>query len=220
MVSLSTVGCKRSASTRPANVPAAAVWAESAFIECSDEAEPNGNKCTVRDAHGRLLQSGLYILNNDGRAAAKSELKYTAFREGIIYLEGNRFLYPVLPPEHDRAAIDNKLRLLAGNGVSPTLDCARVAVHQNVSPNPASECALNALSNKKPFHVRFDLQGYEGIYSFGLVGDGLDNVYTIEDDSLLHDIETPAGTRVVVTPCPKPLKISTGRIPTCLPTRP
>jgi hypothetical protein len=220
VVSFSTVGCKHSTSVRPENVPAAAVWADSAFVECSVEVEANANKCTVRDAHGTLLESGLYILNVDGRAANKTELKYAAFREGIIYLEGNLFLYPVLPLEPDRSVIDNKLQLLAGRGVSPAVDCGRIAVHQNA--NPASECALNALLKKKPFHVRFDLQGYEGIYSFGLAGDGRENVYTIEDDSLLQDMHTAAGTRVGVTPCPKPIKtrISPGGIPTCLSTDP
>ena len=72
---------------------------------------------------------------------------------------------------------------------------------------------------KKPFHVRFGLQGYEGIYVFGLAGDGSENLYAVEDDSLLADM---SGTRIGVTPCPKPIKtrISTRGILTCLSTNP
>jgi hypothetical protein len=105
-----------------------------------------------------MLESGLFILNKDGRAATTSELQYAAFRGGKIHLEGDRFLYHVLPLESDRAELDRRLALLAGNGVRTTTDCGRIAVSQDRTP--ASECALNALMNKKPFHVRFDLQGY------------------------------------------------------------
>lgn len=98
-----SVGCKRSTPARPVNVAASAVWVANEFIECTVEAETNANRCSVRDAKGVLLGDGLFILNNDGRAAANSELKYVAFREGRIYLTGERFLYPTLPPEQDRA---------------------------------------------------------------------------------------------------------------------
>jgi hypothetical protein len=87
---------------------------------------------------------------------------------------------------------------------------------------PASECALNALMDKKPFHVRFDMQGYEGIYCFGLAGDGSENLYAVEDSSLLVDMTPVAGTRIRVTPCPKPIKtrLSTRGILACLSTDP
>ena len=222
VVLLSTIGCNRSTPPRPANVSASAVWAGNAFIECSVEVEANANKCTVRDIKGTLLETGLFVLNNDGTAATKSELKYAAVRGGLIYLEGERFLYPVLPPEQDRVAVDSKLSLLAGHGVTTPIDCGRIAVSRNAEP--ASRCALNALMSKKSFHVRFDLQGYEGIYSFGLAGDGSENVYAVEDYSLLMDssLHPAAGTRIRFTPCPKPLKTRLARrgILTCLSTDP
>jgi hypothetical protein len=167
-----------------------------------------------------LLDTGLFILNKDGRAATKSELQYVGFRGGRIHLEGDRLLYPVMPPEKDRAELDRRLALLAGHGVRTTIDCGRIAVSRDATS--ASECALNALLNNKPFHVRFDLQGYEGIYTFGLAGDGSENLYAVEDDSLLMDMTPVAGTRIGVTPCPRPIKtrISTRGILTCLSTNP
>lgn len=218
VVLLCSIGCERSTPPRPANVSASAVWVENAFIECSTEAEANANRCAVWDNKGMLLDTGLFILNNDGRAATKSELQYAAFRGGRIRLEGDRFLYSVLPLEKDRAEPDRRLVLLAGTGVRTTMDCGRIAVSQDRAP--ASECALNALMNKKPFHVRFDLQGYEGIYVFGLAGDGSEKLYAVEDDSLLADMSPVAGTRIVVTPCPKPIKtrVTLGGILTCLST--
>jgi hypothetical protein len=220
VVLLCSVGCERSTPPRPADVSASAVWVDNAFIECSTETEANANRCTVWDNKGKLLDSGLFILNKDGRAATKSELQYAAFRAGRIRLEGDRFLYSVLPLERDRAELDRRLGLLAGNGVRTTMDCGRIAVSQDRAP--ASECALNALMNKRPFHVRFDLQGFEGIYVFGLVGDGSENLYAVEDSSLLADMTPVAGTRIVVTPCPKPVttRITPGGILTCRSTNP
>ena len=100
------------------------------------------------------------------------------------------------------------------------MDCGRIAVSQDRTP--ASECALNALMNKKPFHLRFDLQGYEGIYVFGLAWDGSENLYAVEDYSLFADMTPVAGARIGVTPCPKPIKtrITAGGILTCLSTNP
>jgi hypothetical protein len=213
-------GCGRSTPSRPATVSASAVWVGNAFIECSVEAETDANRCSVRDRNGVLLDTGLFILNKDGRAATKPELRYAAFRGDRIQLENERFLYPVMPPEKDRDELDRRLALLAGHGVRTAVDCGRIAVSRDATP--ASECALNALMNKKPFHVRFDLQGYEGIYVFGLAGDGSENVYAVEDDSLLMDMTPVAGTRIGVTPCPKPIntRISTRGILTCLSTNP
>lgn len=215
-----SVGCKDSTPPRPVNVAASAVWVANAFIECAVEPDTNANRCSVRDAKGALLGDGLFILNNDGRAATNSELKYVAFREGRIYLAGERFLYPTLPQEQNRAAVDSELRALAGHGMATAIDCGRIAHSQNATP--ASECALNALTTMKPFRVRFDLQGYEGIYSFGLAGDGSENVYAVEDYSLLQDMLAPAGSRIGVTLCPTPIKIRTSArgILTCLSTEP
>jgi hypothetical protein len=113
----SSGGCKRSSPPRPDNVSPSAVWVGNAFIECSVEPEANANRCNIRDTKGVLLDTGLFILNKSGRAATKSELQYAAFREGRIHLEGDRFLYPVLPPEKDRAELDRRLTLLASHGV-------------------------------------------------------------------------------------------------------
>jgi len=167
-----------------------------------------------------LLDTGLFILNKDGRAATKSELQRSVFRGGRIHLEGDGFLYPVLPLEKNRAELDRRLAILASNGVRTTMNCGRIAVSGDRAA--ASECVLNALMNKKPFHVRFDLQGYEGIYVFGLAGDGSESLYAVEDYSLLGDMTPIAGTRIVVTPCPKPIKTraTPGGILTCLSTNP
>jgi len=220
VVPLCSIGCSPIAPSRPASVSASAVRTENGFIECSDESGLSANTCTVWDSRGILLENGFFILNYDGRAATKSELKYVAFHDGKIYLQGDRFLYPVLPMEKERVVLDSKLALLAGHGVMTARDCGRIALNQNRAP--ASECALKALTDKKPFHIRYDLQGYEGIYSFGLAGDGSEDLYAVEDYSLLADLPPLPGTRIVVTPCPKPIntRMSPGGIITCLPTNP
>ena len=220
VVPLCSIGCSPAAPPRPAGVSASAVRTENSFIDCSYESGVGANKCTVWDSRGILLETGFFILNYDGRAATKSELKYVAFHEGKIYLQGDRFLYPVLPTEKDRVVLDSKLAWLAGHGVMTARDCGRIAPNQNRAP--ASECALKALTDKKPFHIRYDLQGYEGIYSFGLAGDASENLYAVEDYSLLADLPPVAGTRIRITPCPKPIKtrMSTEGILTCLPTNP
>jgi len=220
VIPLCVIGCGHSIPPRPASVPASAVQVDNSFIECLVDTELNANRCTVRDINGVLLNDSLFILNKDGRAATKSELQYTSYRGSRIHLAGDRYLYPVLWPEKDRAELDRRLAILAGNGVRIPVDCGRTAVNQDATP--ASECALNALMNKKPFHVRFDLQGYEGIYVFGLAGDGSENLYAVEDYSLLQDMTPVAGARIDVTPCPKPIetRMTARGILTCLSTNP
>lgn len=190
-------------------------------MECSVETASHANRCTVRDRDGGLLASGLFILDDEGREATTAELKYKGYRGDKIYLQNDRFLYPVLPPDNAGAMIDSKLELLAGHGVMNTLNCGRVATSQ--SRGAATECALNAFMNKKPFHVRFDLEALEGVYYFGLAGDHSENLYAVEDASMLGDggPQIP-GSRMATTPCPKPIKprISPGGILTCLPTDP
>lgn len=213
------IGCKHSSSPN-LNSSISAGWVQGASIECSIETASHANRCTVRDRDRTLLASGLFILNDEGREATTAELKYKGYRGDKIYIQNDRFLYSVLPPDEASAVIDSKLELLAGHGVMSTLNCGRIAASQN--RGPATECALQALIKKKPFHVRFDLQGWEGVYYLGLAGDHSQNLYAVEDASMLGDAPQIPGSRIAATPCPKPIKprISPGGILTCLPTNP
>jgi hypothetical protein len=94
-------GCKRGTTpTRPATVPASAVWVDGVFIECSVETKSQANRCTIyNDSTGEILRSGLFILSGGGREATKAELKYAAFGGQVIYLQDARLLYPVLVPQ-------------------------------------------------------------------------------------------------------------------------
>jgi hypothetical protein len=98
---LCLLGCKRNfRPTRPATVPASAVWVDSVFIECSVETKSQANRCTIyKDGTGEVLESGLFILSGGGREATKAELKYAAFGGHVIYLQDARLLYPVPLPE-------------------------------------------------------------------------------------------------------------------------
>lgn len=213
------IGCKHSSSPS-LNPTISAGWVQGASIDCSVETASHANRCAVRDRNETLLASGLFILNDEGREATTAELKYKGYRGEKIYLQNDRFLYPVLPPDEAGAVIDSKLELLAGHGVMSTLNCGRIGISQN--RGAATECALQALINKKPFHVRFDLQGWESVYYFGLAGDHSENLYTVEDYSMLADAPQIPGSRIATKPCPKPIKprVSPGGILTCLATDP
>jgi hypothetical protein len=204
------------------------VWLDGAFIECSIDTEAHTNNCTVRDSKGILLQSGPFLLNDEGREAIETELKYSGYRGRKIYLEDARFLYPVLGGEEPRPPIDSNLALLAGHGMMGVRNCGRIAIGQEATP--ASQCAMRAFMEKLPFVVRYDLQGYEGIYFFGLAGDESGRLYALDDYTFLADMP-PLATegskpvyqvRVKTTPCPSPvhLRMTNGGRLTCLSTNP
>src|SRR5260370_36383263 len=72
---------------RPADIPSTAQWADSTFIDCSVEKQPNANRCTVyKDDTGEILADGLFVLKTSHVAAKSSELHYAAFGHRTIFL--------------------------------------------------------------------------------------------------------------------------------------
>jgi hypothetical protein len=226
---LCLLGCERNTTPpRPANVPASAVWVDGAFVECSVETESHANRCTVyKDSTGEVLESGLFILSSAGREATKAELKYAAFVGHKIYLQDLRFLYPVLSPEPNMTTMDGKLSVLAGRGAVAALNCGRVGIWQK--PDAASSCAFRAFADRKPFYVRYWLQGIDSSVSVGWAGDTSGDVYVVEYDSmgwstngLAKGAELSDDNHIYIEPCPRPVKLRktrTGRL-TCFPPDP
>ena len=69
--------------TRPSNVAESAKWGQpfmrdGAWLDCSVDVERNSNHCRVYDSAGVLRLSGRFRLAKERRAAAKSELEFTA----------------------------------------------------------------------------------------------------------------------------------------------
>jgi hypothetical protein len=133
-------------------------------------------------------------------------------------------VYPAQPPEPGMSLIDGKLRSMAGYGVTAALNCGWVGIRQD--PTAASDCALKAFAHKRPFYVRYDLQGIDSSVSAGLAGGISGNVYFVEYDSmgwetdgLAKGAEVTDGKHIYVEPCPNPVKLrktQTGRL-SCVP---
>lgn len=70
----------------------------------------------------------------------------------------------LVPPEHYPLLL-NRLKQLAGNGA---LDCGTVGNLE--TPDGASSCALKARENKKPFFVRYGVQGIDTEQVLGFAG--------------------------------------------------
>jgi hypothetical protein len=213
---------------RPMNLSASAVWVEGVFIECSVNTVTDTNDCSIRDSKGVLLQDGPFLLDNEGRKATSNELRFSAYRDRKIFLQGERFLYPVERIVGPEPPLDSQLTLMAGHGIASPRNCGRIGIGQELKP--ASDCALKAAADKVPFTVRYALQGYEGTYFYGLAGDRSGNLYAMDDYSFLADVPPVVNepgnvrypVRVVQTRCPSPTNLRlTGRgMLTCLATEP
>jgi len=208
------LGC-RGNHHRPANVPASAVWADSTFIDCSVEIKAGANRCTVyKDDTGEILADGLFVLNTTHSAAERSELRYAAFGNRIIYLEDARTLVQRAASERDPAKrlINDRLKALATGGKAEAIDCRSVA--NSGKAEAASECALRAFADRKPFYVRYYGQGIDSFGFYGFAGDANGNVYAVDyegmgwkttglpKEALLLD-----DNHIVVAPCPKPVTL-------------
>jgi hypothetical protein len=131
-------------------------------------------------------------------------------------------LDPAYASEHkpaDSEVMDQRLVKLSGDNA---VDCGHVPVNGNAAR--ATACVQRAFRSNKPFHVRYDLEGIDSGLAGGLTGDGTGNIYAVTFDSLgmttegLQKEETmPDGSHTVVTPCPKPTKITINKYsrPTC-----
>jgi hypothetical protein len=206
-------GCK-GIHFRPGNVPSSAVWIDNTFIDCSMDRQSRANRCTVyKDDTGEILADGLFLLKTSQAAVDKSELRYAAFGNGMIYLQDARVLVPWIASERDPShkRIKDRLKALATRGSSQAIDCSNAG-----SAGKAGEsavCVLKAFAGRKAFYVCYYQQG---IYSFdfkGISGDEAGNVYEVDyastslmgvsylpkDEQLLDDNHT------LVVPCRKPV---------------
>lgn len=101
-------------------------------------------------------------------------------------------------------AMDWKSRWLAGRH---SVNCGRIAVHGD--PTAATQCALQAQAQGKPFTVVYNVMGYDAPVAGGIVRTTDGELYALSFDgdpsggggvSLL-------GQRVNKTPCPKPIHL-------------
>jgi hypothetical protein len=113
--------------------------------------------------------------------------------------------------------LDRFLRKLAGN---EAIDCGQVSIDGPTLP--ASDCALKAFRAKKPFFVRYTLQGIDSFVGSGAAFDG-DNGFaadfTSNGWSVEGEVEMRAATSVIGFRCPKPVRFwltRSGRI-SCYP---
>ena len=127
-------------------------------------------------------------------------------------------------PIWEGVVMDRHLRELAGPDAE---DCGRVRVRER--PNKATACALKNFENKKPFYVRYDVQGIDSAVAGGLAARSSREVFAVEFDSMGWDSTgLPKESRIssdhhlITTPCPKPMKLlktGSGRL-TCFPPDP
>jgi hypothetical protein len=95
-------------------------------------------------------------------------------------------------------------RVLSGHHAT---DCGRVQVRGN--PETATECALKAFREGRPFRVRYDLQGIDSDVSAGLVYTPEGKLYALVFDG---DPSGQGGTswsrqRTEKLPCPVPFQV-------------
>ena len=87
------------------------------------------------------------------------------------------------------------------------IDCGRVGVHR--SPATATECALKAFYDSKPFRVRYDLQGLDSNVSAGLVYTPAGKMYglTFDGDPYGRGGTSWSRQRTDQVECPVPLHL-------------
>ena len=94
-------------------------------------------------------------------------------------------------------------RLMGRHGI----DCGRVRVRSD--PKAATDCALNAQAQGKPFRVRYDILGFDSAVAGGIVRTPSGQLYGLSFDG---DPSGQGGTslfrqRVDKTPCPQPIHL-------------
>ena len=99
---------------------------------------------------------------------------------------------PSVSKPHD--AVQQKLEEYAGSSAS---DCGRLEVRANeTQTKSASECAVQASQNKKPFYVAYDMPGM----SVGVAGNSEGKLFTVQSQGgAVSSGACPAGLRVAAS---------------------
>jgi hypothetical protein len=217
---------------RPASVPPSAVWVDNTFVDCSVETQSRADRCTVyKDDPGEILADGLFVLNSSSEAADKSELQYAAFGEKGIYLDDARILLHRVATHHDPSnrIIDDRLKALASKGRTEAIDCSHAKADGKI--DTAGECALKAFAARKPFYVRYYLQGDNSFGYMGFAGDAAGMIYATQYYSqrvpvwvggLPKEAQLFDRNHTLVMPCPKPIiltKTADGEVSCIRPVR-
>ncbi len=98
-------------------------------------------------------------------------------------------------------------------------NCGRVKVRGN--PTEATDCAMGAFKQHKPFKVRYDQQGIDSSVAVGFAGrnDGTFKAWTFDGDFMGGGGTSATRQRVDEIPCPMPLilrRTKNGKL-TCFP---
>jgi hypothetical protein len=209
-------GCK-GMHTRPTGVPSSAVWVDNTFVYCSVESHSKANRCTVyKDATGEILADGLFVLNTSREAADKSELHYAAFGEKGIYLDDSRILFQREASERDPSnhIIIDRLKSLASRGGTEAIHCSNGNATER--SESATECALKAFADRRPFYVRYYVHDLESFSYTGFAGNADGSVYAVVYSSrhiggtgeLGKEWQLLDGDHTLVIPCPKPITLN------------
>jgi hypothetical protein len=93
-------------------------------------------------------------------------------------------------------AMDLRSRSLVG---ADGIDCGRVKV--NGDPKMATDCALKAESEGRPFRVRYDIQGIDSEVAGGVVRTPSGDLYGLWFDREVREVGVGHSSE---DPCPKP----------------
>jgi hypothetical protein len=98
-------------------------------------------------------------------------------------------------------SMDWRSRRLMGLGGA---DCGRVRI--NGDPKVATDCALKAQSEGRPFRVRYDIRGYDAEVAGGIVRTPSGELYALSFDGNIHGggATSLLAQRSTQSPCPKP----------------
>jgi hypothetical protein len=85
-----------------------------------------------------------------------------------------------------------------------SINCGRVRIRQD--PKAATECALKAQSESRPFRVRYDIMGYDSAVAGGIVRTAEGHLYALsfDGDPAGHGRVSLWRQTVGQAPCPEP----------------
>jgi hypothetical protein len=107
---------------------------------------------------------------------------------------------PAVGSKHAADAVQNKLVELAGSGAK---DCGRLATQEPAQLQVASDCAMSASREKKPFYVGYDLPGM----TVAVAGNAQGQNFLVQQEGQPGEMK--------FSPCPSDLRVApSGRV-TC-----